>query len=72
MGAWIETCNVNGLNVDENTSHPTWVRGLKQLGKGSVKIKYESHPTWVRGLKHRVAEAMESATPSRILHGCVD
>ena len=32
-------------------SHPTWVRGLKQLiGKLSC-LHARSHPTWVRGLK---------------------
>ena len=32
-------------------SHPTWVRGLKQLWLKRLRRKIESHPTWVRGLK---------------------
>ena len=33
-------------------SHPTWVRGLKQVTKAIHVPGGESHPTWVRGLKH--------------------
>ena len=32
-------------------SHPTWVRGLKQLYCRESGKLIESHPTWVRGLK---------------------
>ena len=32
-------------------SHPTWVRGLKQITLYRKRTKHMSHPTWVRGLK---------------------
>ena len=32
-------------------SHPTWVRGLKQVPCQSRCRAMLSHPTWVRGLK---------------------
>ena len=37
------------------SSHPTWVRGLKQVKKSNVKRHRQSHPTWVRGLKPCIA-----------------
>ena len=33
-------------------SHPSWVRGLKQLLLLINLYKNLSHPSWVRGLKH--------------------
>ena len=30
VGAWIETARIEGKRI-ETVSHPTWVRGLKQL-----------------------------------------
>ena len=37
-----------------NTSHPTWVRGLKlTLLSLMIRLRKMSHPTWVRGLKFR-------------------
>ena len=30
------------------------MRGLKQLNRSKLKIKFTSHPTWVRGLKQHV------------------
>ena len=33
------------------SSHPTWVRGLKQKVALIGVITTLSHPTWVRGLK---------------------
>ena len=32
-------------------SHPSWVRGLKQLVSLRTKRTFLSHPSWVRGLK---------------------
>ena len=32
-------------------SHPSWVRGLKLVGKSIVTTTNKSHPSWVRGLK---------------------
>ena len=32
-------------------SHPTWVRGLKQVVLQVSELRSLSHPTWVRGLK---------------------
>ena len=34
------------------SSHPTWVRGLKQYNIADDNVRKKSHPTWVRGLKH--------------------
>ena len=34
------------------TSHPVWVRGLKQSYHNDTPVFIESHPVWVRGLKH--------------------
>ena len=36
MGAWIETFGINDSNV-YTPSHPTWVRGLKQLKQEALK-----------------------------------
>ena len=33
------------------SSHPTWVRGLKQIRAHYGFNAVQSHPTWVRGLK---------------------
>ena len=52
-------------------SHPTWVRGLKQVVVDIVKTDILSHPTWVRGLKH-CRKATKTLTTSRTLRGCVD
>ena len=53
VGAWIETSNVF-WPLSKVTSHPTWVRGLKPIGKLNGGTRLKSHPTWVRGLKHLV------------------
>ena len=50
MGAWIETLVIERVST-EITSHPTWVRGLKQVIREQLYVERESHPTWVRGLK---------------------
>ena len=34
-----------------DTSHPTWVRGLKHSAVTDIIDMRQSHPTWVRGLK---------------------
>ena len=50
MGAWIET--ESDLNeIDQLTSHPMWVRGLKQSVFDMRLVNGLSHPMWVRGLK---------------------
>ena len=51
VGAWIETSSPFA-KLDDATSHPTWVRGLKLFLKLSRVKHMMSHPTWVRGLKH--------------------
>ena len=51
VGAWIETHNKKRFSHQE-MSHPTWVRGLKQLTEHKGDKNLKSHPTWVRGLKH--------------------
>ena len=51
VGAWIETYDTFDEEND-NKSHPTWVRGLKQVGIDNLlRVPSASHPTWVRGLK---------------------
>ena len=50
MGAWIETLSA-GVKFTADTSHPTWVRGLKHVMHLLSNRKKLSHPTWVRGLK---------------------
>ena len=51
MGAWIET--VKPFNACFNcSSHPIWVRGLKQQPPNPQQKYQMSHPIWVRGLKH--------------------
>ena len=57
MGAWIETLGML-LPCYVRESHPTWVRGLKPIGKNLPDIKVTSHPTWVRGLKREVVAVL--------------
>ena len=51
VGAWIETLDLASVSKSLSLSHPTWVRGLKQVIRRKRKRKVSSHPTWVRGLK---------------------
>ena len=50
VGAWIET-RKRIYCAKPRTSHPVWVRGLKQAKFFDVASGIESHPVWVRGLK---------------------
>ena len=50
VGAWIETHAAAVLSRAE-TSHPVWVRGLKQKFCVMSELSDRSHPVWVRGLK---------------------
>ena len=50
VGAWIET-SIHDDIFELKTSHPSWVRGLKQSGVADSLMSVESHPSWVRGLK---------------------
>ena len=52
MGAWIETKSEKTAKPPDVTSHPVWVRGLKQLSEDGHLLVAVSHPVWVRGLKH--------------------
>ena len=52
-------------------SHPTWVRGLKQMFSAVFYLNSKSHPTWVRGLKQLVEVSLEDVA-CRTLRGCVD
>ena len=45
-------------------SHPTWVRGLKQLGNPKGVNENRSHPTWVRGLKLNTSRKKWGECPS--------
>ena len=51
MGAWIEISIKKLRRVEQNESHPLWVRGLKFIVTGSTACLKTSHPLWVRGLK---------------------
>ena len=50
MGAWIETFSDLEFK-GTNTSHPSWVRGLKHKSRFIGGSDATSHPSWVRGLK---------------------
>ena len=51
VGAWIETWISKVIGLCLRTSHPMWVRGLKQPYRITAKRIFMSHPMWVRGLK---------------------
>ena len=55
VGAWIETV-FDRASLLCSKSHPTWVRGLKQLWMNNGNMLDRSHPTWVRGLKHNLTD----------------
>ena len=70
VGAWIETVDVENY-INKGSSHPAWVRGLKQRSGVFGVLGFWSHPAWVRGLKlSAIAGAIGGA--SRTLRGCVD
>jgi len=50
-GAWIETKEKSAVVLQNRSSHPTRVRGLKQAPSSDAQITLASHPTRVRGLK---------------------
>ena len=52
MGAWIET-GIAIVPIDVNGSHPTWVRGLKQLKKNQEPQHFHVAPyvgAWIETL----------------------
>ena len=51
VGAWIET-QVDLQTQNEETSLPTWERGLKHTLCSVLDLLARSLPTWERGLKH--------------------
>ena len=71
MGAWIETSLLSQIDVNKS-SHPTWVRGLKQDAREYYIIVFMSHPTWVRGLKRDGKLPEKPKKLGRTLRGCVD
>ena len=65
-GAWIETLSFATLVKILEGSHPTRVRGLKQVQQYDGRPAfYGSHPTRVRGLK---LSAWHGYTPRRPSH----
>ena len=70
MGAWIETL-LFPSEASAQSSHPTWVRGLKPTTMVHSKVHGKSHPTWVRGLKRDTGNGKQ-CFQSRTLRGCVD
>ena len=50
MGAWIEPEKIDDPDLSLE-SHPSWVRGLKPIQRGTSTKEKLSHPSWVRGLK---------------------
>ena len=62
MGAWIETITVLYW-LNNITSHPVWVRGLKLLFALSTSCIARSHPVWVRGLKLAISDELSQANP---------
>ena len=61
VGAWIETPG-NTAALRRKTSHPVWVRGLKQIRAQGYCNCVMSHPVWVRGLKHNVTNLIVTLT----------
>ena len=54
VGAWIETIKMYTVSM-HFLSHPSWVRGLKQIQHEDQMKTLASHPSWVRGLKRRIS-----------------
>ena len=50
VGAWIETTGFSE-NPQEETSLPSWERGLKLTSPGFLPGQHRSLPSWERGLK---------------------
>jgi hypothetical protein len=44
--------NIENQLVEINSSHPSWVRGLKLPSELNGTALVLSHPSWMRGLKH--------------------
>ena len=57
--------------MNEATSHPLRVRGLKHNNKKVNQNSIKSHPLRVRGLKLTM-KIVKKLMKSRILYGCVD
>ena len=70
VGAWIETWKAR-RRCFRLSSHPMWVRGLKQYIKTVLPCAPSSHPMWVRGLKHK-RQTYNNLFLRRTLCGCVD
>ena len=59
--------------VEDDMSHPTWVRGLKHDAMCASRSTHASHPTWVRGLKRLTClDRLLTIIVCRTLRGCVD
>ena len=50
VGVWIET-DFGDYEDSKDTSHPSWVCGLKLLYRDLYFFNSSSHPSWVCGLK---------------------
>ena len=70
-GAWIETLQ-RRPKPRSFKSHPSRVRGLKQLPTVQGSCVTASHPSRVRGLKLNEALTTQAEQKGRTLHGCVD
>ena len=72
MGAWIETWNCDIISIEEDGSHPTWVRGLK-LDEG-IKTWMVSDVAPYVGAWIETEEGTGEVESSvrRTLRGCVD
>ena len=67
-GAWIETPTLLHKRAFM-TSHPSRVRGLKPVLRGSIALQRLSHPSRVRGLKHLIGYLVKGnilSHPSRV------
>ena len=53
MGVWIETLG-GKVTAPTDTSHPSWVCGLKLALHHKSEWKQPSHPSWVCGLKQNI------------------
>ena len=72
VGVWIETQLLGTVGNTLQSSHPSWVCGLKLTIGICCIILSRSHPSWVCGLKHKIPFEKVEPVTSHTLRGCVD
>ena len=71
VGAWIETSVESDMYLNKG-SHPTWVRGLKQVVVGNRAKALYVAPYVGAWIETKINQANIAAHGSRTLRGCVD